>query len=424
MVDLRRQPMLATIQIVSTALTIALVMLYFTILKIHTLPIAPESGRDKYLYWTFVNEHINVDGINERSLSHVSVEMYDSCFTNMEYAASTGLYSPTLAVRACGANSQQSTSLCLNAKYCNDGYWRALDFNFLTGRPFTTEESQLGKDVAVVSQSSAERLFGTDEAVGRSFTANGHLYDVVGVVSDVEAVANTAHSDIWLPHMHCTERFPFLSEHHFTGSFGVVMLASSEDVIDSLAAEAQRRVETFANKFEHIEIDTYNQPYKTQKQSLMRGMYEPDDETETTEAYLIIFIMLLVPAINLSSVTHSRLRRRTTEMAIYRTFGATKWFVARELFIENLAITLFAGVLGFALSVILTLCFASKFFGIVGSYEAFNTDPTVYISLSSALRPELFGYTMLFCLVLNVICCIIPIWRSTRMSIAQSFHRQ
>ena len=65
---------------------------------------------------------------------------------------------------------------------------------------------------------------------------------------------------------------------------------------------------------------------------------------------LVIAILLLVPAINLSSMTLSRMRRRMAEIGVRKAFGATGGELIRQIFFENLLLTLFAGVLGLALS--------------------------------------------------------------------------
>lgn len=65
---------------------------------------------------------------------------------------------------------------------------------------------------------------------------------------------------------------------------------------------------------------------------------------------LIIVILLLVPAINLSSMTLSRMRKRMTEIGVRKAFGATANELLRQVFWENLILTLLAGVLGLILS--------------------------------------------------------------------------
>ena len=63
-------------------------------------------------------------------------------------------------------------------------------------------------------------------------------------------------------------------------------------------------------------------------------------ELQAKEAYLhyllVIVILLLVPAINLSSMTLSRMRKRMSEIGVRKAFGATANVLLRQVFYENL----------------------------------------------------------------------------------------
>lgn len=60
----------------------------------------------------------------------------------------------------------------------------------------------------------------------------------------------------------------------------------------------------------------------------------------------MIVILLLVPAINLSSMTLSRMRKRMSEIGVRKAFGATANVLLRQVFYENLLLTLIAGAVG------------------------------------------------------------------------------
>ena len=60
-------------------------------------------------------------------------------------------------------------------------------------------------------------------------------------------------------------------------------------------------------------------------------------ELQAKEAYLhyllVIVILLLVPAINLSSMTLSRMRKRMSEIGVRKAFGATANVLLRQVFL-------------------------------------------------------------------------------------------
>ena len=69
---------------------------------------------------------------------------------------------------------------------------------------------------------------------------------------------------------------------------------------------------------------------------------------------IVVIILLLVPAVNLSGMTLSRMRRRMAEIGVRKAFGATGGELMRQVFFENLVLTLLAGIVGLALSYVAT----------------------------------------------------------------------
>ena len=78
---------------------------------------------------------------------------------------------------------------------------------------------------------------------------------------------------------------------------------------------------------------------------------------------VVMLILLIVPAINLSSMTLSRMRRRMAEIGVRKAFGATANELMRQVFLENLLLTCLAGLLGLALSYAATFVLNGFLFG-------------------------------------------------------------
>ena len=136
---------------------------------------------------------------------------------------------------------------------------------------------------------------------------------------------------------------------------------------------------------------------------------------------LVIAILLLVPAINLSSMTLSRMRRRMAEIGVRKAFGATGGELIRQIFFENLLLTLFAGVLGLALS------YAATF--LLNGF-LFNNSTNAYLSGETALTPGMllspwaFLAAFGFCLLMNILSAGIPAWRASRMNITDAINQR
>lgn len=61
---------------------------------------------------------------------------------------------------------------------------------------------------------------------------------------------------------------------------------------------------------------------------------------------------MLVPAVNLSGLTSSRMQERISEMSIRKAFGATKGTLGHQMLTENLLMTLLGGIAGLTASFI------------------------------------------------------------------------
>lgn len=119
---------------------------------------------------------------------------------------------------------------------------------------------------------------------------------------------------------------------------------------------------------------------------------------------IIFVILLIVPAINLSSMTQSRLRQRVSEIGVRRAFGSTRMELIGQIVAENLVMTLLAGVVGLLLSVAFayvgnTLLFAQEFSQTLNPPE---------VDASILLHASTFGWALLFCFVLNLMSSGFP----------------
>ena len=61
---------------------------------------------------------------------------------------------------------------------------------------------------------------------------------------------------------------------------------------------------------------------------------------------LLMLLLLLLPAINLSGMVSNRMESRMAEMGIRKAFGAKRRTLLREVIRENLVLTLCGGIAG------------------------------------------------------------------------------
>lgn len=275
-----------------------------------------------------------------------------------------------------------------------------------------------GLPVAVITESVARRLFQTTEAVGREFLLNHAPYTVSGVVKDVSTLANTAYAQVWVPYTSTEITKSTWSDEHM-GMMSVTILAKSRDDFPAIREETERRRQEYDTVIGEngYSLIYRNRPYDQEKNAAgMAANIEPDVDQARRQRLIIFIILLIVPAINLSSMTQSRLRQRVAEIGVRRAFGSTRLELMGQIIAENLVVTLLAGVMGLLLSVAFaylgnTLLFAQEF-------SQTLSPPAVDASI--LLHGSTFGWALLFCFVLNLLSSGIPAWRASRIGIVNA----
>ncbi len=409
--QLRRQPVISVVTVAGTALAIFLIMLVVMIEQVRTAPFAPESNRDRFLhtYCLLYSE----DNEKTNSISPMSKNVFDGLYGNLKTPEAVTSYIFITSAQLVSVHGKPSFSV--DVRGTDADYWRVFDFTFVDGRPFDESEFKAEQKVAVITESMARRLFGTTKCAGREFLMAYSPFKVCGVVKDVSTPAYYAYAEMWMPHTlnHDYEEF--------SGSLSVTILAKDKDDFPAIRNEVKNRLASYNSKIKDtgVKIKDFDQPYeqrKASKVSLSRN-YVPDMEKADRTKFIVFLILLIVPAINLGSMTQSRYRQRISEIGIRRAFGCTRMQLMSQLIGESLIITLAAGIVGLILCVLFSYAVSDLLF--------IHTLPSVTLNMPEVnimmlLHPSTFLWTLFFCFVLNLLSAGIPAWRASRMNIVNA----
>lgn len=338
------------------------------------------------------------------------------CFKSLKTPEAVTIYTCMVISTPVNLPGQPATGIDL--LQTDDTFWRVFDFSFVAGKPYDQATFDAGLPVAVITESVARRLFQTTEAVGREFLLNHAPYTVSGVVKDVSTLANTAYAQVWVPYTSTEITKSTWSDEHM-GMMSVTILAKSRDDFPAIREETERRRQEYDTVIGEngYSLIYRNRPYDQEKNAAgMAANIEPDVDQARRQRLIIFIILLIVPAINLSSMTQSRLRQRVAEIGVRRAFGSTRLELMGQIIAENLVVTLLAGVMGLLLSVAFaylgnTLLFAQEF-------SQTLSPPAVDASI--LLHGSTFGWALLFCFVLNLLSSGIPAWRASRIGIVNA----
>lgn len=412
--QLKQQPLLTTISVLGTALTICLIMVVVMQQQIKTVPFAPESNRNRLLHvkqMSVGNKTWSDDG---SSNGPMGIKTAKGCFEGLKTPEEVSIYSIPGTMQV---SLSRGVRTGVDALETDGAFWRIFDFSFIDGKPYSDAEAKSGLPVAVITESVARLLFGTATNVaGKEIFVNDAPYRLSGVVKDFSSMASTAYAQMWVPYLstNITGGDNVWSD-GIMGAMRVVILARSSSDFDAIRAECERHRLAYNAGLGDYFVFYRGQPDDQLTMSQHKWANEQPDMAGYFRQQVIIFlILLLVPAINLSSMTHSRLRQRVAEIGVRRSFGATRGGVMGQIVAENLVLTLMAGVVGLLFCLLISYVWGGTLFA-DSRLMYLNTAPV--IEWKMLFKLSTFIYALLFCLLLNLLSSGWPAWRASRMSI-------
>ena len=412
--QLRQQPIISAVSIAGTALAIFLIMLVVMMQQVKVAPFAPESNRDRFL-------HVRTMSISNKnwgdgtSNGPMSVKTARECFQSLKTPEAVTIYSVFSVSKPVSLPGQPATGVDL--RETDDIFWRVFDFSFIGGKPYDKAMFDAGQPVAVITESVSRVLFGTTESVGREFLLAHAPYRVVGVVKDVSTLAERCYGQVWAPYTSTGLDKEVWSDH--MGMMSCTILAHSREDFPAIREEAERRKQEYNTLIgaDGWELIYRNRPYDQEKNAIaFAANLEPDLNAERRQRMVIFVILLIVPAINLSSMTQSRLRQRVAEIGVRRAFGSTRTELMGQILADNLVVTLLAGALGLLLSVAFAYLGNSLFF----AQEFSRTLNPPMVDAAILLHASTFGWALLFCFVLNLLSSGFPAWKASRIGIVNA----
>ena len=203
------------------------------------------------------------------------------------------------------------------------------------------------------------------------------------------------------------------------GPMRAVILARSRADFSAIREECERLRQKYNDSQDGVEVFYRGQPDKHFTHLYRTWSHEPDVQGVVLRYVAVMLILLIVPAINLSSMTLSRMRKRMAEIGVRKAFGATANELMRQVFVENLLLTCLAGLLGLLLSYAATLVLNGFLFS--NSANAYLSGETS-LTAGELLSPWIFLAAFAFCLLMNLLSAGIPAWRASRMNIVEAIN--
>lgn len=244
----------------------------------------------------------------------------------------------------------------------DDAYFRVIGIPLMRGHSFDTRDAAAGQRVAILNQTLAKKLFGTEDVVGRHFRLGNQQpvdVEVVGVARDGRygGVTETPQPYLYLPILQIP-RGEVVVIVSTAGNPGVLVNAARKAVREVDPSTLIMSTETLTD---HMRLATYPNRMAAWLTASLGGL------------------ALLLTAVGLYGVTAFTVSRRTREIGIRVAVGAQRSTIFLGVLRDGLKLALAGLVVGAGLAVLLGRAMRSMLFGVSA------LDPLAFVAVSALL---------------------------------------
>ena len=364
----------------------------------------PETRSDRTLLLSSMRgEHDESTGYRRQGPSYAFLERYVS---PLAHAEKVSIYGATTTVTTFREGEKIESQL----KSTDGAFWEILEFDFLEGRPYSEEEVEEGRRVAVINEATRRVFFGEEEAVGRYIDLGDRAFRVVGVVPNVPVFRMVPFADVWVPHSafgtDAYRRYDSLFGH-----FQALILAPSAAGIPLIHEE-------FAHVLTRIE---YPNPDKINRltggpttlldmvANIVFTLGTLSGRGLMVLVLVLALLFMLLPVISLVNINTTRILERASEIGVRKAFGGSSLTLVGQFLMENVILTLLGGALGLALTyLVLQMLGAAA----IVQYAEFR------------LNHRIFLYGLVMTLFFGLVSGVWPAWKMSRLHVVEAFRRR
>lgn len=398
---LKQNPLLSTISILGTAFAITMIMAIVITWQTKYADLEPEVNRSRCLYFSAMH----VQGKENKDWNN---------FGKPSAAFMKECIQPLPEVEACTAFSTADVALVsltdgnnrlkVDAMSTDPDFWKIFKLQFLDGKSFTEAERGGDMQSVVISASVARKLFGTTEAAGRQMLLNREVVRIIGVVKDISVTAKDAYAQVWS--MYHSNELNVTGWWSYNGNRTIAVLARTPDDFPAIKQGVEKRVKDVNAGLEQRQIDIMEQPDNIVAHvNHVWSNIGPNLPMLYLQYGIALFIILLVPSLNLCGLSNSRMQQRVSELGVRKAFGATDGTLVRQILNENLVLTLIGGVVGLIFSYLAVYAMRTWLFT---NSDNIGTAGDFSLSMGALFSPAVFVLAFVFCLLINLLSAGLP----------------
>ncbi|MCF7835601.1 MAG: ABC transporter permease [Candidatus Marinimicrobia bacterium] len=271
------------------------------------------------------------------------------------------------------------------------------------GRFFTEDEDKSLAQVVVLGKKMKEKLFGENDALGKTIKIRNVRFRVIGVLKEQGAVMGMDFDDfLYLPVETMQKRVAGINYLNY-------ILTKVEDV--SMAENTAEQIRILLRERHGIAssdlvreswADTGKDDFRVTTMAEMMDILGTVTNALTLLLLAIVAISLLVGGVGIMNVMYVIVNERTSEIGLRKAVGANYSNIMWQFLSESVFITFLGGAVG-------------TFFGILASYVIYLGASAAGFDWSFVIPLKAFVTAGLFSLVFGVVFGVYPARKAARM---------
>jgi putative ABC transport system permease protein len=299
-----------------------------------------------------------------------------------------------------------------NYAMASSGIFKILDFKILAGDPLRQFS---GPMALALNQTTAKKLFGDEDPIGKVIDAWAENVEVIAVYEDIPGYSTYQFNAVYVTKFdqfkQIDEEFhDWMNSYESRGMTTWVLLKENASP-ESIMAEKTKFMEKYFKKESQPMQDFYFQPISDIHLDSGHLSYWGDEVPQTIPysnrqfvaiALLVGLFVIVIAGLNYINLSSVQALKRTLEAGIRKVNGASVGQLRMQLFLETF-ITL---MLSYGISVLLVLLLYQQFVDIAGKN----------VPIERFLRAELLVYHLAIFLIIWLLSSLIPALYYSRLN--------